>query len=990
MNPMMPTLLAMLATVQVAEARETGAIQGVVEDEDGLPVPNATVTLGGTELAGERTTTTRGDGSYRFDDIAPGRYELSVTLNEALLARAEVRVALQTTTSARITANMGGVSEEINVVFKPVVDTTQTSFSTSLGEESIQNLPVGRSYQAVVQTVPGVSGRINTSSGGAGNGNPSVRGEGQYGNNYTLDGVSTRDPATKGVGLGLNFDAIEEVQVYTDGAPAEFGQFTGMAVNVVTKDGGDEHHGSAAVFYSQHAFLQPEYDIFDIATETDVATTKARFRTPVFNGTAGGPIIPEKLWYFTALDLNNSWNVPEGLEPEQAVTTNSGRFLGKLTWFPSEVATLRYVFIGNYSNTARFDASQFVLPEATSDRRSWTISNVLTANIDPTPNDKFEIRGGYTNNNIDVVPTSGDQTTPSRLTDAGVLAGNATNFDYNDRNRFGGGLVYQRLLQGIAGDHKIRAGAEYWVLLETRDIQNTGQEQIPWIDSNGEEFPDDLRDVGTRYAGDAGFPCDAADFSDCATRTHWTNVGPLGNKVNTYYLFVQDDWQPSQNLTFNLGVRLDIEDGRNDENNRPQTQFVEEFDLPYEERSVSCSDQDPLFPTITTPTTGYGEPGTPRTPCTFDGELGPLFMPAPRLGVSWDPFGDSKTKITGHYGQYYDIAGNNLWSWANAQSPNGFVRFVRQTEGGDFIWSNTQDPVGHPLIYDENMLPGRLDKINVGIEREVLPDLALGVRGIISRTTNLPEDVDTNLDDWYIMNLPLKVRNYRALEFTFNKTFDEQWQIFGAYTLQEAWGHLPGQFELPPGASSGSDGNNVGVYMDDIGNRQTRAEFYDLGFGWFLEGLKGLGRYDPDNPLFSDDAGYFGYLPYHAFHMIKLNGSYTAPFGTKFGMVYEFSSGNAWQKRGSVGFYGAGYSFPQGRGSRFMPAVHYVDVRVAHQIGLGSEDRSLEATLDVFNLPGFAQSITYFENDGPGVNGFGSTLYRQAPRSIRLGLKFRY
>ncbi|MBX2803691.1 MAG: TonB-dependent receptor [Myxococcales bacterium] len=982
MNPLMPTMLAMLVPMQVAEARETGAIQGVVEDEDGLPVPNATVLLSGINLQGERTATTRDDGSYRFDGVNPGTYELSVTLNDALLARAEVRVALQTTTSARITANMGGVSEEISVVFKPVVDTTQTAFSTSLGADAIQNLPVGRSYQSVAQTIPGVTGRINTSAGGAGNGNPSVRGEGQYGNNYTLDGVSTRDPATKTFGVSLNFDAIEEIQVYTDGAPAEFGQFTGMQVNVVTKDGGDEHHGSAAVFYTQHAWFNDTYPIFDFDTGTEVDTTKAKSRIPVFNGTAGGPIIKEKLWYFAALDLVNNWIVPEGVDEENAITSQQGRFMGKLTWFPADQLTLRYLFIGDYEAQANWDASQFVLPEATEDRIDWTISNTLTAEWQPSPNDTFELRAGFTNINIDIVPSSGDLSTPGRLTAAGVRTDNAFQFDYNDRNRLGGGLVYERLIQNLVGDHKIRAGVEQWITVAARDIQNTGETTITWeadLDGDGvaEAAPAPSGDgvstdqlTGTRYLGREGLPCEADDYSDCGSIEYWTNVGRLANRINTTNLFVQDEWRPNQNLTINLGVRLDIEDGRNDMGERPPTQLVEEFNLPLEERSLTCDDEE-----------------NPNSPGCYDGELGPLIMPAPRIGVSFDPFGDAKTKVTAHYGQYYDIAGQNLWDWANTSTPNGFVRYVRQNPGEAPIWNNTQDPVSSPLIYDEGMRPARQDKINVGIEREIATDLALGIRGILSRTSNLPEDVDTNLNDWYIMNSPLKERNYRALEITLNKQFDERWQLFGAYTLSESWGHTPGQFELPPGANSGSDGNNVGVYLDDIGDRTARAMYYETGFGWLLDGLKGLGRYDPDNPQFSDSAGYFGYLPYHAFHQIKLNGTYVAPFGTKIGLVYEFSSGNAWQKRGEVGFYGAGYSFPQARGSRFMPAVHWIDLRLAHEIGLGTENRSLEATLDIFNVMDFITPITYFENDAPG---FGLTLNRQAPRTIRAGLKFRY
>lgn len=952
MSPLLPSVLALLAVTTVAEARETGDIQGILTDQSGAPVPGAVLTLAGAELAGERTTTSRDDGTWRFDALPPGTYELTVRFKDAVLARALVRVALETTTNVPIPVNLGAVSEEVEVLgFKPVIDTSASAFSTALTEKQIQNLPVGRSYQDVVNTIPGVSGRIDTSAGGPGGGNPSVRGEGQYGNNFLIDGVSTRDPATKTFGQNVNFDAIEGIQVYTDGAPAEFGQFTGMVVNVVTKDGGDEHHGSAAIFYSQHAWLDSEYDIFDPGKEKEVPTTKARFRSPNFAGTAGGPLVPEELWYFTALDLSYDWLVPEGLEPDSAINLYGGRFLGKITWFPNSAWTLRYIFQGNYELSGRYDASTLVAPEATSDRVDWSMSHLITATLAPDDQNSLELRAGFTNINIDVVPTSRDEETPARLDEQGVLNGNAFDFDYNDRNRFGGGLVYTRFLNQVLGDHKIRTGGEYWLLLERREIISTGRTEIEWVDANGNPTGEQ-RDVGTRYLSGPGYPCEEQDASDCAVREHWTNVGPLGNTVHTAFFFAQDDWKPVRNLTFNLGVRVDLEDGRNDEGNRPITQLPEELSKPPRQR--------------------------------FEGELGPLIMPVPRLGFAYDPWADGKTKLTGFYGSFYDLSGNNLWSWANARSANGFVRFVRDP-AGDYVWSNTQDPEGHPLIFADGMKPARMDKVNVGVEREVAKDLSIGVRGILSRTTNIPEDIDTNLNDWYIMNSPIKERNYRAIELTVNKQFDDVWQLYGAYTLQESYGHTPGQFELAPGANSGSDGNNVGVYLDDIGERADREFFMENGLGWILDGFKGLGRYSVTEPEFYDEAGWYGYLPYHSFHAIKLNGSYTAPFGTTFGLVYEFDSGHAWQKRTLVPFYGYD-AFGQGRGSRFMPSVHYVDVRIAHKFEWGSA-QSVEATLDVFNVPGFAQAITYYENDAPG---FGSTLYRQAPRSIRLGLKYRY
>jgi hypothetical protein len=190
---------------------------------------------------------------------------------------------------------------------------------------------------------------------------------------------------------------------------------------------------------------------------------------------------------------------------------------------------------------------------------------------------------------------------------------------------------------------------------------------------------------------------------------------------------------------------------------------------------------------------------------------------------------------------------------------------------------------------------------------------------------------------------------------------------------------MPGQFELATGGTFGSGGNDVGVYLDDINDPQVREDYLSAGYGWVVDGLHGLGTVD-------DGAGYYGYLPYHSFHQIKINGFYQLPWGTTLGIVYEFDSGHAWQKRGFVPLYGDYYAFPEGRGSRFMPPVHYVDVRVAQEFDLGHK-RSVEASVDVFNLPDFASPITYYENEN---ELFGLPLYRQEPRSVRAGLKFTY
>lgn len=955
---MIGPLLLLTALVAEVRAAETGDIRGELLDADGLPVPGARITVDGPNIAGTRSTTTDDNGRYRLDGISPGLYELNATLDGATLAIANVTVALDRSTWVPLTAFFGAV-ETIQVVDAgPIVDTTRSGFSARLSQEALQNMPVGRSYQDAVNIVPGVSGRVDTSSGGPGDGNPSVRGEGQYGNNFTLDGVMTRDPATKTWGQDVNFDAIEEIEVYTDGAPAEFGQFTGMMVNVVTKDGGDEHHGSVAAFYSQHAWFKPTYSIFDPETGVEAETTKRRSWAPVLNATFGGPIVKEKLWYFGAIDLDYSRGIFEGGDESAALESWGGRALGKFTWFATPEATLRYNFIVSPGVTTNEQTSSLFTSEAQTNRNDLQMSHTLTATIKPDENTEFVARAGVVTSSLNVVPASGDPLTPNRVDGGGVYRDNATDFDFNQRLRFGGGVSLTKIVRNFAGDHEFKAGLEYWGLETSRDLVHTGETTIEWIDTNGNPTGT-TETVGTQYLADAsrGLNCAAADYSDCGFIEHRLNVGPLRNFTHTGFAYLQDEWRALPWLTFNLGVRADLEGGLSNDGTRPNAQDPLEFTKEPDDREVS--------------------------------KFGPFVVFAPRLGFAWDATRDNKTAVTAHYGWYYDVNGSDFWDWSNTRSADGFVRLTNDGSG-NFVWNNTQDAVGNPLIYAKNLKPARLEKFNFGVERQIANRLSVGVRGILSRTNNIPEDLDVNFNDWYVANSSIKQRLYHGLELTINKQFDDRWQLMGSYTLSRSMGHMPGQFELESGGQSGSNGNNVGVYLDDIGEQQTRAEFYDGGYAAYLEGFKGLGRQSVTNPQFADSAGFWGYLPYHAFHQVKLNGTYTAPSGTTVGAVYEFSSGNAWSKRTLVPFYGYN-GFAQGRGTRFMPATHFFDVRIAQKFKI-REQQSIELTLDIFNLLGLQTPITYYENDTlqGTVNGFGATLYRQAPRSIRAGVKFRY
>jgi len=957
-----------------AEAGETGNIRGHVEDDGGLAVPGADVILSGSELAGELATTTDDNGDFRFINLPPGTHSLRVVKPGLTPITLRVTVRLDETAFAPIVLKVAGGAEVIVEQVLPVIDTTRSAVSTELSDEAIANLPIGRSYQEAIVMIPGVYGRVNTQEGGPSDGNPSVRGEGQYGNNYMLDGISTRDPATKTFGSNVNFDAISDIQVYTDGAPAEFGQATGMLVNVVTKDGGDEHHGSAVYQFGTNAgsgtYGVIDFDDIDedgvIAEE--VEREKRSFKSHEIGLSAGGPIVKEKLWYFAALDFSTGSTQYEGMNVKYAPTALDG--FAKVTFFATPSVTLQAQFSGSFTDIDNYMTSPLFSEEAQATYHSDDYAPMVSVTWRPAAGSVLELEGLYQNGHINVLPASGDTLAPQIVDiDSGRYTGNYDSFDINQRGRLGATLKFTQLLDNLLGDHKFKAGAEFWQVTDSRELIYTGESAatagyLDW----GSDTPDDPSDdsTGVQYAAsaDAGFPCEAEDYSDCYSKIEYKSVGALGHKGNILSFFLQDDWQPVQPLTLNLGVRADYEGLLQNE----------------------------------------GEP------------IVSAWMFSPRLGAAWDITNDSKTLLSINAGRYYDIAGNSFADWGDTKSAFVFAQYVNN---GDGTWTNvyTQDPETQPLVYcNDNSLsdyqafleelgytaddaaavrdtleneacngplrPYHMDKIAVGFKRELFPLFAVGVRGILSKTKDLPEDVDYDLSNWVITNPESKYRDYKGLEFTVEKKFDKHWQLMASYTLSASKGTTPGQFELPSGGSTGSNGNEVGVYLDDVADPATRQAFFDAGYGWLLDGLAGLGHGD-------DDAGYYGYLPYHSFHVVKVNGSYTFNFGTTVGMVYEFDSGHAWQKRGYVALYQDYFSLPEGRGTRFMPPVNYVDVRVAHALDLDGDngEKAVELALNVYNLFDFETPINYYENDD---DSFGLTLYRQAPRSLEVTAKFVY
>jgi outer membrane receptor protein involved in Fe transport len=285
----------------------TGAIVGTVTDSSGAAIPNAVVTIVNTQTAIKRNATSSGLGEFGVNLLEPGNYNVTVTA--AGFKKFEVTgLTLDVGRTERVTAALTlGAAMETVTVTGDVAASLQTDSATvqaSIDTKSVQDLPLnGRNFVNLVQQTPGVN--PGNPSAIAGGGHPddrrdssavSANGQGSEFNNQQVDGLDNNERQQGVIAVRPSIDAISEVRVLTNNFPAEVGRAAGAVVDVVTKAGGNQFHGSAFEFFRN--------DIFDARDFFAKAGQEAKpeLRQNEFGGSVGGPIWKNKTFFFAAYE----------------------------------------------------------------------------------------------------------------------------------------------------------------------------------------------------------------------------------------------------------------------------------------------------------------------------------------------------------------------------------------------------------------------------------------------------------------------------------------------------------------------------------------------------------------------------------------------------------------------------------------------------------------------------------------------------------------
>ncbi len=547
-----------------------------------------------------------------------------------------------------------------------LVDVKSSTIGEEITTEFLEEIPNGRIYLDAVSLVAGVAGVEAASigydsvlqDGPAVDTYFHVHGGDSTDNIFFVDGVETTNVASGRTGMIVPWEAIKSVEVLTGGLPAEYGRATGGVVNVVTRSGGNEFHGSLPIHYTDDNLAGSQKPGRDAMVGND-------FRDLEWGASLGGPVVRDHLWFFAA--YNKLTHTIKGVSPDYEPVERDDLFqegLLKLTWQVNEDHKLRGQYADSPAERDLFSSLGDVPALLEAGDRLWK----LEWNGIITPDLFIEARVASHDSNLSIGPKYGGYGDPriiDEMNGAGrVVTGNIGSIYDLDLPR----TQYQATLDWYvgdrAGDHNFKFGAEY------QNLEYDEQHIIP-----------DTYTINRPY--------DQPDHWIPRSETTFLDKGSI------LTLFAQDAWTVQDDWTFNLGLRWEKQEQKND----------------------------------------VGE-----QVYSFDNLI------SPRLGVAWDVRGDGRSRLFAHYGRYYQAVGLQLATYLHRQQvETAFYEGDYETDDWT-MYDMTYSPE-NPNQVDGDLDPNCKDEIILGYEFEFATDFAAAARAIYNRQSNMIEDVMANEDE---------------------------------------------------------------------------------------------------------------------------------------------------------------------------------------------------------------------------------------------------
>ena len=368
-------LLALLFAPSAWAQQQTGRIDGVVSDASGAVVPGVTVLLTGQTTA-QQETTTSANGDYHFLNMPPGIYQVTAKLaGFADVVRQNVIVQTGGSTQIDLQMRPSGVTETVTVTgASPVVDTRKLTNEVTFDQSQLQEIPTARDPWVLLQQTPGVLvDRVNVGGNESGQQSLFVRGASDGTDTmWNLDGIMITDPASIGSSpTYYDFDAFQEIQFTTAGNDVRQ-QTGGIGINFVTKRGTNQFRGSGR-FFGTNKGLQSKNISSDIvaaqptfghacADNVSKRCGNEIDRVMDFGAEIGGPLVKDKVWFWGAVAKNDIKNITIAGNPDNTQLID---YNAKLDWQANNMHRFNFLYFRGDKRKQGRSASPTRPPETT-------------------------------------------------------------------------------------------------------------------------------------------------------------------------------------------------------------------------------------------------------------------------------------------------------------------------------------------------------------------------------------------------------------------------------------------------------------------------------------------------------------------------------------------------------------------------------------------------------------------------------------------------
>jgi outer membrane receptor for ferrienterochelin and colicin len=547
-------LLTLCFASGISAQSTTGTISGRVTDAQNLPLPGVTVTVESPALQGTRSTVTSENGDYIISLLPSGAYTVAFEISGFEGQRRSVNVAPTQTVPVDATLGVGRLTEVVQVTGRAADVLTQTAqVATNFSQELISKLPTNRDINAVLLMAP--SAHPTGPSG-----NWSIAGSMSFENLFMINGVTVNENLRGQANTLFIEDAIQETTVATAGISAEYGRFGGGVVNMITKSGGNQFSGSFrdTLHNDDWRALVPQRQGDTFANDTKVDDV-----VPQYEYTFGGPILRDRVWFFTAGRLQKRASARQLVQTNipYIFTQDSKRFEFNSTYSPSSKHRVQGTYIREdlkeLNNTFDFaismDQRSLSDRETPQDLTTFSYNGVLTSN--------FFVEARVSKRNFTFVGSGAKSTDiieGTLLLDrqrgnlrywADTFCGICTQEERDNENVFVKGNYF--LSNRGIGSHSLVVGYDNF-----NDVRK----------ANNRQSGSDYRILGTTtiIQGTEVWPVFLGDGS---TIIQWNPIPilSLGSDFRTHGVFINDSWRVTDRLTANLGLRYDKNDGSNQE-----------------------------------------------------------------------------------------------------------------------------------------------------------------------------------------------------------------------------------------------------------------------------------------------------------------------------------------------------------------------------------------------------------------------------------------